>query len=330
MYIYSNWLCVMIEKIEITQRFNFKKLNRHYECFIIDFINRIAYFKINERFHDDKFIEESCNCNNSWISIFTDLKSRVTTKIHHLDDNQIDCFQSEYDDLNLFCGFESQDYLYFEKLETVYSCNINIYHTDKYEEYSIKNNFPENWIKFNQLLMKLVNFDLLNINHLQNIITGLFHNIQKNAIYDKSNNKLKLTSIEFGHYENTPYTIPKPSIIIDIEQKTIKGYLEKENFNTDIILHLLEKYGVYKWICKSYQMKSQNHDSNILEGYNWYLELVFNNSIIYNIQGYNEYPDTYPALALEIEKLTGLDLLERQSIPRDELKKFNHYEKLKN
>lgn len=320
----------MIEKIEITQRFNFKKLNRHYECFIIDFINRNAYFKINERFHDEKFIEESCNCNNSWISIFTDLKSRVTTEIRHLDDNQINSFQNEFEDLNLFRGYESSDYMYFEKLETIYSCNINIYRSDEYEEYYIKNNFPGEWIKFSQLLVKLVGFDLLNIKNLQNIVTGLFHNIHKDGIYDKSGGKLKLTSVEFGHYENTPCTIPKPSIIIDLEQHIIEGYLEKENFNTDTVLSLLEKYGVYKWICKSYQMKSQNHDLNALEGYNWYLELVFNDSIIYNIQGYNEYPDTYPALALEIEKLTGLDLLERQSIPYDEIKKFNHYEKLKN
>ena len=36
----------MIEKIEITQRFNFKRLNRHYECFTIDFINHNEKLKI--------------------------------------------------------------------------------------------------------------------------------------------------------------------------------------------------------------------------------------------------------------------------------------------
>lgn len=40
---------IMIEKIEITQRFNFKRLNRHYECFTIDFANNMAYYKISER-----------------------------------------------------------------------------------------------------------------------------------------------------------------------------------------------------------------------------------------------------------------------------------------
>ena len=38
----------MLEKIEITQRFNFKKLNKHYECFIIDLLSKKAYFNINE------------------------------------------------------------------------------------------------------------------------------------------------------------------------------------------------------------------------------------------------------------------------------------------
>ncbi len=320
----------MIEKIEITQRFNFKKLNRHYECFIIDFTNRNAYFKINERFHNEKFIEESCNCDNSWIPIFINLKTRVTTQIHHLDDKQIKDFQREYDELNLFGDFKSQDLMYFEKLESVYSCSISIYRKDNYEEYSVKNNFPENWVKFNRLLMKLVDFDLLNINNLQKIITGLFYNICRNAIYDKSDNRLDLTSVEFGHYENAPHVIPKPSIIISLKEKTVKGYLEEENLNTDKVLHLMEKYGVYKWMCKSYQMKSRNHDPDSLEGYNWYLELVFNSSIIYTLQGYNEYPDTYPALALEIEELTGFDLLERHSIPCEEIKKLNHYGKLKN
>ena len=36
----------MIEKIEITQRFNFKRLNRHYECFTIDMVNNNAYYKM--------------------------------------------------------------------------------------------------------------------------------------------------------------------------------------------------------------------------------------------------------------------------------------------
>ena len=37
---------LMIEKIEITQRFNFKRLNRHYECFTIDMVNNNAYYKM--------------------------------------------------------------------------------------------------------------------------------------------------------------------------------------------------------------------------------------------------------------------------------------------
>ncbi len=320
----------MLEKIEITQRFNFKKLNRHYECFIIDFINKNAYFKINERFHDEKFIEKSYNCDNAWISVFTNLKSRVTSQIHYFDDNQISNFQAEFEELNLFSNFKSNSYSYFEKLETIYSCNISIYYTDNYEEYSIKNNFPPNWIEFNNLLVKLVDFDLLNIDNLRNLVTGLFYNIQKDGIYDKLNNKLELTSLEFGHYDALPYASPKPSIIIDFSNMKIEGYFEKSDFDLAAVTDLLEKYGVYKWICSSYQKKSQIHDSAVLEGYNWYLEIVFNDSIISNIQGYNEYPDTYPSLALEVEKLTGLDLLERHSIPDDEIKIFNRYEKLKN
>ena len=96
-----------------------------------------------------------------------------------------------------------------------------------------------------------------------------------------------------------------------------------------ILYDLLEKYGVYEWIFESYQNKSKNHDSPVLDGYDWYLELVFNNSIIWNILGHNEYPDTYLCLAYDVKKLTSLDLLEIESIPQEEIELFNNYGKEK-
>ena len=97
----------------------------------------------------------------------------------------------------------------------------------------------------------------------------------------------------------------------------------------DILFNLLEKYGVYEWIFKDYHNKSKNHDSPVLDGYDWYLELVFNDSIVWNILGHNEYPDTYLCLAYEVEKLTSLDLLEIETIPEDEIELFNYYGKQK-
>ena len=278
----------MLEKIEIIQRFNFKKLNKHYDCFIIDLVRGNAYFNINEMIYPDRFFETNYLASYPWSPILNDLKKRVSSKIHHLDEKSIDYIQKKFADLKLFNDFESESFSYFEKLENVYSCNINLYFSGDYQEYCIKNNFPENWMKFGEMLFEIFNFDVLNISNLEKIVTNLFFNICRDGIYDKKDNKLELTSLEFGHYEVYPYDI-----------------------------------------FESYQNKSKNHDSPVLDGYDWYLELVFNNSIIWNILGHNEYPDTYLCLAYDVKKLTGLDLLEIESIPQEEIELLNNYGKEK-
>lgn len=66
-------------------------------------------------------------------------------------------------------------------------------------------------------------------------------------------------------------------------------------------------------------MKSNTRDPDDLEGYDWYLEMVFEGGIIWHIFGYNDYPDTYVGLAREVEKLTDMDLLEINTISDDDL-----------
>lgn len=319
----------MLEKIEITQRFNFKKLNKHYECFIIDLISKKAYFNINEMIYPDQFYEGNYSLENPCDLILNDLKSRVLSKIYDIYESDCDIFKKEFEKLNLFEGFQSEGFSYFEKLENIYSCNINLYYSNDYQEYSIKNNFPNDWLKFNNLLIKLVKFDVLNISNLENIVTNLFFNVKKDGIYNGQDNKLELTSLEFGHYEVFPNDTPHPSVMVDFENNKIEGYFEKENADFSILLGLLEKYGVYEWIFESYQNKSINYDSPKLDGYDWYLELIFNNSIIWNIIGHNEYPDTYLCLAREIKELTNLDILEMETISDDEIELFKYYGKLK-
>ncbi len=288
-----------------------------------------AYFNINEMIYPDRFFETNYLASYPWSPILNDLKKRVSSKIHRLDEKSIDYIQKKFADLKLFNDFESESFSYFEKLENVYSCNINLYFSGDYQEYCIKNNFPENWMKFGEMLFEIFNFDVLNISNLEKIVTNLFFNICRDGIYDKKDNKLELTSLEFGHYEVYPYDTPHPSVMVDVENRVITGYYEKEDIDVAILYDLLEKYGVYEWIFESYQNKSKNHDSPVLDGYDWYLELVFNNSIIWNILGHNEYPDTYLCLAYDVKKLTGLDLLEIESIPPEEIELFNNYGKEK-
>ena len=279
--------------------------------------------------YPDRFFETNYLASYPWSPILNDLKKRVSSKIHRLDEKSIDYIQKKFADLKLFNDFESESFSYFEKLENVYSCNINLYFSGDYQEYCIKNNFPENWMKFGEMLFEIFNFDVLNISNLEKIVTNLFFNICRDGIYDKKDNKLELTSLEFGHYEVYPYDTPHPSVMVDVENREITGYYEKEDIDLTVLYNLLEKYGVYEWIFESYQNKSKNHDSPVLDGYDWYLELVFNNSIIWNILGHNEYPDTYLCLAYDVKKLTGLDLLEIESIPQEEIELFNNYGKEK-
>ena len=316
----------MIEKIEITQRFNFKRLNRHYECFTIDFINNNAYYKISERGSGDKFLTESSLCDDSWIDILVDLRRKMTSEIRRFDFKSADEFLHRYDELKLFEGFESEEFSYFEKLELIYVCNVIVYSTDNFEEYSFKTNFPENWVQFGQILFDLVGFDVLHLNYQKQIVTPLFFGIEKDGVY-LDNSKLKLKTIEFGHYQTYPYDIPKPRLIVNFDKHRIDGYIDKDlsESDEDLILNLLEKYHVYKWIFDEYHNKSNARDPDDLEGYDWYLEMVFENDIIWHLFGYNEYPDTYVHLAREMIGITGMDLLEVNTISPDDIELFEKF-----
>ena len=79
------------------------------------------------------------------------------------------------------------------------------------------------------------------------------------------------------------------------------------------------------WIFKDYHLKSDTRDPDDLEGYDWYLEIVFKNNIIWHIFGYNEYPDTYVHLAREILAVTGMDLLEFNTISSNDLRLFEKF-----
>ena len=316
----------MIEKIEITQRFNFKRLNRHYECFTIDFLSNTGYYKISERGSGDKFLSESSLCDDSWIDILVDLRSRMTSEIRTFDFTKADKFLHDFDKLNLFEGFESEEFLLFEKLEVIYSCVVIIYSSDGYFEYSFKNNFPEKWTEFGLMLEDLVGFDVLHLNYQRQFATSLYHDIKEDGVYLEGE-RLAIKAIEFGHYRTYPYDLPHPRLIVNFEDKTIEGYIERE-LTVDVeklILDLFEKYHVYRWIFTEYHRKSKARDPDDLEGYDWYLEIVFEGDVIWHLFGYNEYPDTYVHFGREIIEISGMDLAEIETICDDDIELFNKF-----
>lgn len=320
----------MIEKIEITQRFNFKRLNRHYECFTIDFSSNMAYYKISERGSGDKFLAENSLCDDSWVDILVDLRRNMTSEIRTFDDRQADDFLFDFAGLKLFEDFESEEFSYFEKLETIYSCIVIIYSTDGFEEYSFKNNFPKNWTLFGGMLKDFFNFDVLHLNYQRQFATPLYHDLKSDGVY-LDGVKLKIKAIEFGHYRCYPYELPNPRLIVNFENKRIDGYIDRDMTGEDEqkILELLERYHVYLWTQKEYHMKSDSYDPEDLEGYDWYLEIVFEGDVIWHLFGYNDYPDTYLHLAREIIDLTGMDLLEINTIDEANVKLFEKYGKAK-
>lgn len=316
----------MIEKIEITQRFNFKRLNRHYECFTIDFTSNMAYYKISERGSGDKFLSENSLCDDSWIDILVDLRRNMTSEIRKFDDKRAGDFLGAFNNLNLFDNYVSEQFSYFEKLEVIYSCIVIIYSTDGYAEYSFKNNFPQNWIKFGELLKSFFGFDVLHLNYQKQLATPLFYDLKKDGVY-LDGLKLDIKSLEFGHYRCYPYELPNPRLIVNFNDRSINGYIEKELSSSDEerILNLLEKYHVYMWTQKEYHMKSDFRDPDDLEGYDWYLEMVFEGNVIWHLFGYNDYPDTYVHLAREVAEMTGMDLLEVATIDDENIKLFEKY-----
>lgn len=314
----------MIEKIEITQRFNFKRLNRHYECFTIDLVNGNAYYKISERGSGDKVLDESSLCDDSWIDILVDLRRSMTSEIRRMDDDATDRFRHEFENLNLFDDFKSERFLYFSKLELIYSCVVIIYSTDGFEEYSFKNNFPRLWVRFGEILEDLFGFDVLHLNHQRHLATPLFYDIRPDGVYLEGE-RLSLKTIEFGHYRTYPYELPAPRLIVNLEDGTSNGYVQRDldADDCDLILSLLEKHHVYAWIFDDYHRKAMARDPDDLEGYDWYLEMVFEGGVIWHMFGYNDYPDTYAHLGREISHITGMDLLEIATISSGDLELFN-------
>ena len=316
----------MIEKIEITQRFNFKRLNRHYECFTIDFVNNMAYYKISERGSGDKFLEENSLCDDSWIDILVDLRKNMTSDIHRFSFEESDGLLHDFTDLNLFEDFVSEEFSYFEKLELVYSCIVIIYSTDGFEEYSFKNNFPERWIEFGEILKDFFGFDVLHLNYQRQLATPLYYTLMEDGVYSGEDG-LEIKTVEFGHYRCYPYEMPNPRLIINFEKNTIRGYIDKDLTDEDkeLILGLLAKYHVYLWTQSDYHLKSESLDPEDLEGYDWYLEIVFKGDVIWHLFGYNDYPDTYVHLAREVFDITGMDLLEVNTIDGANIKLFEEY-----
>ena len=250
----------------------------------------------------------------------------MTSEIRTFDFKKADEFLCDFEALELFEGFENEKFLLFEKLEVIYSCVVVIYSSEGYFEYSFKNNFPQKWVEFAEMLEKLLGFDVLHLNHQRHFATPLFHDVRKDGVYLDSI-RLDVKTIEFGHYRTYPYDLPHPRVIVNFDDETISGYVDRTLTisGREMILNLAEKYHVYEWIFSRYHRKSRTRDPDDLEGYDWYLEIVFEGDVIWHLFGYNEYPDTYVHLGREIIEICGMDLCEIDTISGDDIELFNKF-----
>ncbi|ATZ60532.1 hypothetical protein BK798_01405 [Methanobrevibacter smithii] len=92
-----------------------------------------------------------------------------------------------------------------------------------------------------------------------------------------------------------------------------------------VILDLIEKYHIYQLDDEKYWQKLIYHKWMGFDGYNWRLNLVFEDDKHWSIGCSNDYPDIFTHLAFEIIDLTGKDMLNVRSIGEEDLKLYKKY-----
>ena len=198
------------------------------------------------------------------------------------------------------------------------------------KSYDLTNSY-EVWKKLGGLFEELVGFDVLNIKNFKNIINPFEYDICKDGVYDKeTGDKLSLESIEYGHGAVLDFILSYV-IYVDCLKGSTSGLIEKEDLSKEDIgkiLSLLEKNHVYEWGLDEFWNKAQYDSWCGFDGYHWYLTLVFEGNKILNIEGGNDYPDTFVNLAEDVIDFTNKDLLKLKTISEREVKLYKKYANL--
>lgn len=324
----------MIEKIVIHQLYKFSYSFKIDYCFIIDFKNKLAYFS-----YDDKkeSLEYDYIISEESYDLYQNIHSFLFNDKLNLSDDILNEFLDEFNNLNLFENYPKFNHIKFSDVDNLTRYIITIYKSNDYEIEYVLNNCPEKWGDFDKLLKKLFKYDVLNLNGLNKIIDDYIFEIKQNGIYFNGN-KLSLTKINFNF---TDSEFNKSNFKLNFDEKTLEGtyykpclydfykkfpeedeYLIKlDEFQIKKIFHLLYKYGVYKWNQLEYyeRITHKKTVSRWFDGYDWYLELIFEDVYVMVFGGSCEHPDTYFHFAKEMTELLKVDLFncENDKIKQD-------------
>ena len=292
--------------------------------FSIDCFNSTASQDISVQIPYDMHIRDLLGVNNNILESFSEnaLKSEVK-----LDPDKLDAFLKGFNKLDFSEVKEDS----FNHDKNHIRNDISLHYSWGDVSYNLTN-YPEMWKELGGLLIDLFGFDILNIENSRKLVSNLYYDIREDGVYDRqTGEKLKLKAIEYGHGPVLSIFIIY-NIFVDLENRKTFGFINKENLGDDeidYILELLEKNHVYEWISDDLWQKAKNHHWMILDGYRWYLTLTFEGDIVFNLEGGNEYPDTFIHLAKDVIEFSGKDILQLKTLTREERKLIEKYGDLK-
>lgn len=247
----------------------------------------------------------------------------VPKKEFKLDSNKLKDFLDEFNQLD----FIESKHPHCLFLHRNFENSLEITYPTGEVSYDFKYN-PQTWIQLGKSLNKLVGFDILNINNSKQTITSLHYDFKRDGVYDKmTNKKLKLKSLTYSHGPVLRWGFSKYNFKIDFDRKTLMCLGQKNLTGTEIklIFDLIEKYHIYQLDDEKYWQKLIYHKWPGLDGYNWRLNLVFEDDKHWSVGCSNDYPDIFTHLAFEIIDLTGQDMLNVRSIGEEDLKLYKKY-----
>ena len=312
------------QKHLLNVRNEIKKIQIFYKIdFGVTLHNRFEIDCINQKLIPDTHYNVDFN-NDGVLGIYALSLKNVPKNEISLDSSKFKDFLEEFLQLELIESKHKTCWSLYESFEN----SVRVTYPKGEVSYDFKYN-PQTWIQLGKSLNKLVGFDILNIANSEQVITNLHYDFKDDGVYDKrTNKKLRLKSLSYRHGAVLEFGFSKYRFSVDFDKKTFRCFINEKELSDEeltVILDLIEKYHIYQLDDEKYWQKLIYHKWMGFDGYNWRLNLVFEDDKHWSIGCSNDYPDIFTHLAFEIIDLTGKDMLNVRSIGEEDLKLYKKY-----
>lgn len=312
------------QKHLLNVRNEIKKIQISYKIdFGVTLHNRFEIDCINQKLIPDTHYNVDFN-NDDVLGIYALSLKNVPKNEISLDSSKFKDFLEEFLQLELIESKHKTCWSLYESFEN----SVRVTYPKGEVSYDFKYN-PQTWIQLGKSLNKLVGFDILNIANSEQVITNLHYDFKDDGVYDKrTNKKLRLKSLSYRHGAVLEFGFSKYRFSVDFDKKTFRCFINEKELSDEeltVILDLIEKYHIYQLDDEKYWQKLIYHKWMGFDGYNWRLNLVFEDDKHWSIGCSNDYPDIFTHLAFEIIDLTGKDMLNVRSIGEEDLKLYKKY-----